>query len=103
MTKNQSQPNPSLTEDPADGAEEDKSSSSVGDASDVPLSSRPSSTGLTDADLQPPPGVSWKRSKSKRKLADKKRKEADFYALLGLQNERWMATEQQIKLGEFFC
>lgn len=85
-----------------DEASDDGSSSSgdAGGASDVPLSSRPSSGGLTDADLQPPPGVSWKRSKSKRKLAsDKDKKRKDLYALLGLQNERWTATEQQLKLG----
>lgn len=69
-------------------------------ASDLPESSRPSSSGgVTDADLQPPPGVSWKRSKSKRKLNDKKKRDADYYALLGLQNERWTATEQQLRLA----
>jgi DnaJ family protein C protein 2 len=68
--------------------------------SEAPGLSRPSSSsGITDADLQPPPGVSWKRSKSKRKLSDKKKKDTDYYALLGLQNERWMATDQQLKLG----
>jgi len=29
-----------------------------------------------------------------------KSKDTDYYALLGLQHERWMATEQQLKLGE---
>ncbi|GBF99777.1 hypothetical protein Rsub_12217 [Raphidocelis subcapitata] len=80
-------------------SDEDGADAGAGDGSDVPLSSRPSSSGLADSDLQPPPGVSWKRSKSKRKLSDKKKKEADYYALLGLQNERWMATESQIKLA----
>jgi hypothetical protein len=80
-------------------SEDAGSDAGAGDASDVPLSSRPSSSGLADSDFQPPPGVSWKRSKSKRKLDDKKKKEADYYALLGLQNERWMATDSQIKLG----
>jgi len=80
----------------------DDGGSSDAGASEAPALSRPSSSGgLTDADLQPPPGVSWKRSKSKRKLSDKKKREADFYALLGLQNERWTATDQQIKLGEW--
>lgn len=81
-------------------SESDESDADVS-GSDLPASSRPSSSGgLTDADLQPPPGVSWKRSKSKRKLSDKKKKDADYYALLGLQNERWTATDQQIKLGK---
>jgi hypothetical protein len=51
-----------------------------------------------DADLQPPPGVSWKKSKSKRKPAHEKDK--DYYALLGLEHERWMANEQQLKVGK---
>ena len=41
--------------------------------------------------------VDWKGSKKKKK--SKRSKEADLYGLLGLQNERWTATEQQIKLG----
>jgi DnaJ family protein C protein 2 len=67
-------------------------------AGEAAESSRPSSAGGADADLQPPPGVSWKRSKAKQK-GDKKKKDSDYYALLGLQNERWTATDQQIKLG----
>jgi hypothetical protein len=43
--------------------------------------------------------VSWKGKKKKKKKDDKSKKE-DLYALLGLQNERWTATEAQIKLGE---
>lgn len=42
--------------------------------------------------------TSWK-SKGKKKKDDKSQK-LDLYALLGLQNERWTATEAQIKLGE---
>lgn len=87
-------------------AEPERDSSSDDDVSgsEAPESSRPSSAGglahsASDADLQPPPGVSWKRSKSKRKLAEKKKKDVDYYALLGLQNERWTATDAQIKLG----
>jgi hypothetical protein len=41
--------------------------------------------------------VDWKGSKKKKK--SKRSKEADLYGLLGLQNERWTANEQQIKLG----
>ena len=37
------------------------------------------------------------RSKGKKK---KKTDQTDYYALLGLQQERWTATEQQIKLGK---
>lgn len=41
--------------------------------------------------------VNWKGSKRRK---DKKKKEGqDMYALLGLANERWMATESQIKNG----
>jgi hypothetical protein len=88
-------PDPPPAADPEPDAPEADAS-----GSEAPGLSRPSSSGgLTDADLQPPPGVSWKRSKSKRKLADKKRKDADYYALLGLQNERWMANDNAIKLG----
>jgi hypothetical protein len=42
--------------------------------------------------------VSWKGSKKKKKS---KREGVDMYALLGLQNERWTATEKQIKDGEY--
>ena len=44
--------------------------------------------------------VSWKGSKKrKKKDADK----LDYYKLLGLENTRWMATDSQIKKGDFFC
>ena len=43
--------------------------------------------------------TSWK-SKGKKKKKDDKSQKLDLYALLGLQNERWTATEAQIKLGE---
>jgi DnaJ family protein C protein 2 len=86
---------PAEDSEPSEGGPSDG-----GDDSEAPLSSRPSSGALNDADMQPPPGVSWKRSKSKRKLSDKGKKKADYYALLGLVNERWTATEAQIKLGE---
>ncbi|CAL8462322.1 g1855 [Coccomyxa elongata] len=46
-------------------------------------------------DDQPPPGVSWKGKKKKKKKSEKE----DLYALLGLQNERWTATDAQIKLA----
>jgi hypothetical protein len=51
----------------------------------------------SEADLQPPPGVSWKKSKSKRKTV--KTKDLDYYALMGLKHERWTATEAQLKHG----
>ena len=37
--------------------------------------------------------------KSKGKKKKKKSDQTDHYALLGLQQERWTATEAQIKLG----
>ncbi|KAJ9525224.1 hypothetical protein QJQ45_020748, partial [Haematococcus lacustris] len=53
------------------------------------------STGSGDQGDQPPPGVSWKGSKKKKDK--KKERGVDWYALLGLQNERWTATEKQLK------
>ena len=41
--------------------------------------------------------VSWKSSKKKKR--DGKKKGADLYALLGLKNERFLATPKQIKDG----
>ena len=41
--------------------------------------------------------VSWKSSKKSKK--DIKKKGADLYALLGLKNERFLATPKQIKDG----
>ncbi len=44
--------------------------------------------------------VNWKGgAKKKRKV--KKRSDADLYALLGLQNERWTATDAQMKNGKY--
>lgn len=40
--------------------------------------------------------VSWTGKKKKKKKDGSK---LDYYKLLGLQNERWMATENEIKLG----
>ena len=40
--------------------------------------------------------VSWSGKKKKKKKNGSK---PDYYKLLGLQNERWMATENDIKLG----
>ena len=37
--------------------------------------------------------------KSKGKKKKKKSERPDLYALIGLVNERWTATENQIKLG----
>ena len=39
------------------------------------------------------------RSKGKKKKRSSER--PDFYALIGLKHERWMATENQIKLGGY--
>lgn len=42
--------------------------------------------------------MSWKGKKNKKqKRAEDKH---DYYKLLGLENERWMATEAQINKGE---
>ena len=42
--------------------------------------------------------INWKSKKKKKKKGTDNR--LDLYALLGLQNERWTATDAQIKLGE---
>jgi hypothetical protein len=42
--------------------------------------------------------VSWKSSKKKKK--ETKKKGSDLYALLGLKNERFLATPNQLKNGE---
>jgi len=42
--------------------------------------------------------TNWKSKKKKKKKGKDDR--LDLYALLGLQNERWTATDAQIKLGE---
>ena len=42
--------------------------------------------------------TNWKSKKKKKKKGKDGR--LDLYALLGLQNERWTATDAQIKLGE---
>lgn len=39
---------------------------------------------------------SSKKKKDKKKKGDKK---LDYYALLGLQHERWTATDNQIKMA----
>lgn len=41
--------------------------------------------------------VSWKGTKKKSK---RKKDKQDLYALLGLKNERWTATESQLKNGK---
>jgi len=52
------------------------------------------------SDLQPPPDVSWKRTQAKTKATRRKGEgREDYYALLGLQHERWLATEAQLKTG----
>eukprot|EP00878_Enallax_costatus_P024802 GHUV01026491.1.p1 GENE.GHUV01026491.1~~GHUV01026491.1.p1 ORF type:complete len:224 (+),score=82.09 GHUV01026491.1:365-1036(+) len=70
----------------------DDSSSNAANGTGVHPSS---SVGSNLDDLQPPPGVSWKKSKGKKKQV--KSKDLDYYALLGLQHERWMATDVQLK------
>lgn len=42
--------------------------------------------------------MSWS-GKKKKKKKKKDGSKPDYYKLLGLQNERWMATEADIKLG----
>lgn len=69
-----------------------------------PFSNPPDSPAPTfesrPTDMQPPPGVSWKKTKSKTK-SKRKGDDArlDYYALLGLQHERFMANESQIRNG----
>lgn len=79
--------------------EEPSSSSSAPDAapgSDQQQEGLPRSA--SDADFQPPPGVSWKKSKAAKRKSVKS-KDLDYYALLGLKHERWTATESQLKHG----
>jgi hypothetical protein len=40
--------------------------------------------------------VSWSGKKKKQKRSKEKH---DYYALLGLENDRWLATEVQIQKG----
>ncbi|MEW5320503.1 MAG: hypothetical protein WDW38_011571 [Sanguina aurantia] len=56
------------------------------------------SGGANPEENQAPEGVSWKGS-GKKKKKGKKKTEEDLYALLGLQHERWTATDAQLKLG----
>ncbi|KAK9842937.1 hypothetical protein WJX74_004641 [Apatococcus lobatus] len=49
-------------------------------------------------DDQPPPGVEWK-GKKKKKKKDKETDKLDLYGLLGLNAERWTATDAEIKLA----
>ncbi|GLC41260.1 hypothetical protein PLESTB_001081800 [Pleodorina starrii] len=58
--------------------------------------SEPSTPAGADSD-KPPPGVDWKGSKARKRKAVKKKDGADPYSLLGLANERWTATEAQIR------
>lgn len=57
----------------------------------------PAAAAAVDGDLdQPPPGVQWK-GKKKKQSKSKRSGDNDLYALLGLANERWTATEKQLK------
>jgi len=70
-----------------------------------------SGSGAGDDDDQPPPGVSWSKAKPsaggaagassaggrRKKSGSKKDRRVDCYALLGLQNERWLANADAIK------
>ncbi|KXZ42767.1 hypothetical protein GPECTOR_119g398 [Gonium pectorale] len=80
-----------LWEDPTPPEE---SSSADGGAGEP--SSATSAAAAADAD-KPPPGVDWKGSKARKRKAVKKKDGADPYSLLGLSNERWTATEAQIR------
>lgn len=51
------------------------------------------------ATTHPSRRVSWKGS-NKKKKKDSKKKGEDYYALLGLKNERWTATPKQLKDGK---
>ncbi|KAG2428866.1 hypothetical protein HYH02_014277 [Chlamydomonas schloesseri] len=80
-----------LWEDPAEAAAE---AAAAAAAEAGAAASSPSGAG--GADDKPPPGVEWKGSKA-RKRKQVKKKEQDPYALLGLANERWTASEAQIR------
>ncbi|KAF6264387.1 DnaJ-domain-containing protein [Scenedesmus sp. NREL 46B-D3] len=85
-----------LIEAPAEPSSSDEDDS--GDASSAAGGSTVHASGSVGSnldDMQPPPGVSWKKSKAKKKQT--KGKDTDYYALLGLQHERFMATEAQLK------
>lgn len=43
------------------------------------------------------------KASGKKKRKVKKKTEEDLYALLGLQHERWTATDAQLKLGEWLA
>lgn len=78
-----------LWEDPAQ-QEEDTSDVDVVAAKDGETTGS-----ATDSD-KPPPGVDWKGSKARKRKSVKK-KGFDAYALLGLANERWTASDAQIR------
>ncbi|KAK9818427.1 hypothetical protein WJX72_012515 [[Myrmecia] bisecta] len=63
--------------------------------SDAEPVDRPASPTESAQDDQPPPGTNWKSTGKKKKA--KRSKEEDLYGLLGLGNERWTATDKQIK------
>ncbi|KAF5833235.1 hypothetical protein DUNSADRAFT_10516 [Dunaliella salina] len=76
---------------PPEEDEEDKGSNKSG-SSGGDKQEKSTGAGLDD---QPPPGVNWKGSKKKKTKG--KKEGQDLYLLLGLQNERFMATDNQIK------
>ncbi|GIL94969.1 hypothetical protein Vretimale_1073 [Volvox reticuliferus] len=80
-----------LWEDPTPAEEDGGTANGTADST-----SAPANPAGADSD-KPPPGVEWKGSKARKRKAVKKKDGADPYVLLGLGNERWTATDAQIR------
>ncbi|GLI61035.1 hypothetical protein VaNZ11_003299 [Volvox africanus] len=80
-----------LWEDPTPAEEDGGAANGAADSA-----SAPATPAGADSD-KPPPGVEWKGSKARKRKALKKKDGADPYVLLGLGNERWTATDAQIR------
>nr|AAD26632.1 GlsA [Volvox carteri f. nagariensis]AAD26633.1 GlsA [Volvox carteri f. nagariensis] len=80
-----------LWEDPTPTEDADADANGTADAA----ASAAAAAGA-DSD-KPPPGVDWKGSKARKRKAVKKKDGSDPYSLLGLANERWTASEAQIR------
>lgn len=52
---------------------------------------------MNGEDKEPNDGTGWRPGKNRKKKNVKKKDGVDLYALLGLQHERWMASEAAIK------
>ncbi|PRW60561.1 dnaJ-like protein subfamily C member 2-like [Chlorella sorokiniana] len=68
----------------------------VESASSADVSRQGSTADFASLEEEAVAGAKWK-GKGKKKKKDKGKDDDDLYALLGLQHERWMATEGQIK------